>query len=84
MMMMIIIVQMPLEQSVLHKLLKAGFNRHFLLSGETGPNGSIRPCHGPGFSSKWVHGLEQLAKCFLCGFCSISATKFFSGLHSPF
>jgi len=64
------------------------------LSAVTGSYGSIWPCEGPGFmriSSKWLHGLIQLAKCFLCGFCCISATKepvqpynFVSRLHWMF
>ena len=45
------------------------------LWGLEGLNGSVWPSEGPGFSGKWMHGLIQLAKCFLCGFCCISATK---------
>jgi len=26
-------------------------------------------------AGRWLCGLVQLAKCFLCGFCSMSATK---------
>jgi len=60
----------------------------------TGSNGGIYSWERPGFtriSGKWVHGLKQLAKCFLCGFCWMSATKepvqlynFVSKLYSPF
>ena len=42
-------------------------------------------------AGRWLYGLVQLAKWFLCGFCSMSATKepiqpynLVSRLHSPF
>ena len=42
-------------------------------------------------AGKWLHGIAQLAKWFLSGFCSMSATKelvlpynLVSRLHSPF
>jgi len=42
-------------------------------------------------AGRWLYGLVQLAKMFLCGFCSMSTTKealqpynLVSRLHSPF
>jgi len=61
------------------------------LGGVEGSNGGVWPSEEPGFqgtSGEWVYDLVQLAKWFLCNFCSIPAPlqpyDLISELHSPF
>ena len=60
------------------KLLKAGYNRHLyweVWEAQMASFDLLRElaCREP--TGRWLCGLVQLAKWFLCGFCSMSATK---------
>jgi len=70
------------------------FNRHLfweVWEAQMAGFGLLRELASSESAGRWLYGLAQLAKWFLCGFCSLSATKepvqpynLVSRLHSPF